>query len=78
MTNERYNGWTNYPTWRVHLELVDGVEFESTDTYQLGREIKTFCEDYLDQMADDGLVKDFAIAFIDNVNWYEIAEHIQN
>lgn len=21
-----YNGWTNYATWRVNLELLDGVE----------------------------------------------------
>ena len=21
-----YNGWTNYATWRVNLEVLDGVE----------------------------------------------------
>jgi len=23
---EKYNGWTNYATWRVNLELLDGYE----------------------------------------------------
>jgi hypothetical protein len=26
MENKTYNGWTNYATWRVNLELLDGVE----------------------------------------------------
>ena len=25
MSNQRYNGWTNYATWRVNLELVDDM-----------------------------------------------------
>ena len=24
MKDERYNGWTNYATWRVNLEIIDG------------------------------------------------------
>jgi len=23
---EKYNGWTNYATWRINLELLDGYE----------------------------------------------------
>jgi hypothetical protein len=27
MTNDtKYNGWTNYATWRVNLEMVDGYD----------------------------------------------------
>ena len=26
--NEKYNGWTNYATWRIHLEIWDGYETE--------------------------------------------------
>lgn len=26
MENKKYNGWTNYATWRVNLEVLDGVE----------------------------------------------------
>jgi hypothetical protein len=25
MSNSTYNGWTNYATWRVNLEIFDGM-----------------------------------------------------
>lgn len=25
MTDDTYNGWTNYATWRVNLEMFDGM-----------------------------------------------------
>ena len=25
-TNTTYNGWTNYATWRVNLEIFDGFD----------------------------------------------------
>ena len=31
MTYERYNGWTNYETWRVNLEWFDGDDWERYD-----------------------------------------------
>ena len=31
MSNNTYNGWTNYSTWRVNLEVVDGLEPEHFD-----------------------------------------------
>ena len=26
MNDTKYNGWTNYETWRVHLEMIDGTD----------------------------------------------------
>ena len=26
MKNDTYNGWTNYATWRVNLEIFDGLD----------------------------------------------------
>jgi hypothetical protein len=26
MKKETYNGWTNYATWRVNLEIFDGTK----------------------------------------------------
>jgi hypothetical protein len=26
-TNSKYNGWTNYATWRVNLEVFDGMNY---------------------------------------------------
>ena len=28
MTTTTYNGWTNYATWRVHLEIFDSLPLE--------------------------------------------------
>ena len=60
-----YNGWTNYATWRINLELFDGV-----NAYQLtGR--------YINSPADvKDLARDYALAFISDVNWWEIANHL--
>jgi hypothetical protein len=74
-TDTKYNGWTNYATWRVNLEVLNGYEHTSTDTYDLSQELKEYVEDYLD-MGEDGITKDYALAFVSDVNWYEIAEHL--
>jgi hypothetical protein len=74
-TDNKYNGWTNYATWRINLELLNGYEHTSTDTYDLSQELKEYVEGYLD-LSEDGITKDYAMAFISDVNWYEIAEHL--
>jgi hypothetical protein len=27
MSDTKYNGWTNYATWRVNLEMFDGANW---------------------------------------------------
>lgn len=76
---QKYNGWTNYATWRVNLENFDGDAWSSfnlnQDAYDLGQELKDFVEDYIEQTSE-GLARDYALAFLSDVNWYEIAEHM--
>jgi len=71
----KYNGWTNYATWRINLEIIEDIEFE---THQTAEDIKEIVESVVfDQLPKDvGLVYDYAEAFIDQVNFYEIAEHV--
>jgi hypothetical protein len=76
MTYTNYNGWTNYATWRVNLEMLEGYEHNQSDAYDLADELKQYVESYLDETSDDGLAKDYALAFISDVNWYEIADHL--
>jgi len=81
-----YNGWSNYATWRVALEMVDGASYEYTecgtkfDTIsELAENIKSNCESYLgDEVGGyaEGLNNGYAMAFLSDVNWYEIAENI--
>jgi hypothetical protein len=77
MANEKYNGWTNYATWRVNLEMFDGGDFASDndlDAYDLGDSLREMAYDTLSE-SGSGLVLDFSLAFLSDVNWHEIAEH---
>ena len=41
MTKETYNGWTNYATWRVNLEMFDVVDHagdNACDAYRVKEE----------------------------------------
>ena len=84
--NKKYNGWTNYATWRINLEIIDGIEFEVKtcaedikeivedvvfSQYELGT--TRFQNTYIKQA---GLIEDYARSFVAQVNFYEIAESI--
>jgi len=75
MKAENYNGWTNYATWRVNLELFDGYESDEEFT---GDMVEGIAEDYIFMAStvETSLMEDYARAFISNVNWEEIAEHL--
>jgi len=74
MSDNTYNGWTNYETWRVNLGIFDGWE---TDGQEVCPEsLQDIAAEFVDISAEDGLAKDYAMAFLDAVNWHEIAEHI--
>lgn len=77
--NEKYNGWTNYATWRVHLEMFDGMDSEilqGMSRYDAGEFLKTHAEDTIEYSSQEGVARDWAMAFINEVNWYEIADHL--
>lgn len=78
-----YNGWTNYATWRVNLEMVDGLDprdmgWRGLDTYDLGQAIKEWALDMLETDAREGVALDYARAFLSDVNWHEIARHMRD
>ena len=80
MHNETYNGWRNYETWRIALEFFDGFEVEKnqfTDTSELADYMRSIVEDAIDQHGQN-IATDYAYAFVNAVNFYEIAEHIFN
>ena len=72
-----YNGWTNYATWRINLEILENIEFKeqvSADT------VKDIVEEAIfvnfDTCNTPRLIEDYARAFVSQVNFYEIAERI--
>lgn len=79
MTDNTYNGWTNYATWRVNLEIFDGGDFthlaEGAEPYQFGNELREMAEELVCGPVSEGLAHGYALAFLAEVNWTEIAEH---
>jgi hypothetical protein len=73
MQDTKYNGWTNYATWRVNLEMFDGCD--STWTAESAKE---FVEEVIYSTTEEGVARDYALAFLSDVNWHEIAEHYQD
>ena len=84
MPYERYNGWSNYATWRVNLEMFDGFDPKEYDidadceAYDLGKFLQGYAEEMLEMDASHpaSLVLSYALAFLANVNWTEIARHM--
>lgn len=85
--NITYNGWTNYATWRINLEIFDG--FDPYDYFSdnqadmlewLPESLKEYAEQVIFECASipDGLAKDYALAFLQDVNWDEIAGYMVN
>ena len=83
MKDTTYNGWTNYATWRVNLEVFDGMDIMEylgpcDDTYTLSQRMKEFAENIItDYKSETNLAQDYALAFLSYVNWYEIAQHYE-
>jgi len=42
MRDTKYNGWTNYATWRINLEILGDIEFE-----------EKVSADYLEEIVED-------------------------
>jgi len=72
-TDTKYNGWTNYATWRVNLEIFDGAEFGN----MAACEMREFVEELIENETPEGLARDYAMAFIADVDWMEIREHYE-
>jgi hypothetical protein len=80
MSDKKHNGWTNYATWRVNLEIIDGYDWYENEHVDA---------DYVKELVEDavfgsligngnGLVEDYANAFLSEVNYHEIAENLIN
>jgi hypothetical protein len=88
MTDTTYNGWTNYATWRVNLEVFDGLDpydhfsdDQATMSEWLPDALREMAEECIFMHAHDErgrscLMEDYARAFLQDVNWHEIAQHL--
>lgn len=103
ITQTKYNGWTNYATWRVNLEMIDERqdhyfeeiksmigEKKTINTLNLTRWLSDLLREDVEEFlsceivretlestySDNNLCLDYAIAFISECNFWEIAEHM--
>ena len=78
MNDKKCNGWTNYATWRVNLEILGDIEFENKTS---ANELKEIAESRVFgnyNGINNRLMYDYASAFMSEVNFYEIAEGIND
>ena len=89
MSDTTYNGWSNYATWRINLEVFDGITLEDMNTVEVDPyELKDYLQEYAEEIifldshiggkTPSSLMEDYARAFLSEVNWYEIAQHMVN
>lgn len=80
MNNPTYNGWSNYATWRINLEIFD--EIDLADFFDEKPDLSTttdWARDYVQSILETsgrGITLDYARAFVSDVNWREIAFHL--
>lgn len=93
-TDNTYNGWTNFETWKIGLEILDGwnlwdvfdlgeigeiMDEEGEDCRGLLFDTRRMIEDFVEEAVfgcdkiPAGHAKNFAEAFINAVNFHELA-----
>jgi len=83
MLGEKYQGWTNYWTWKFNLELVDPARWQEfiedgaySSLYDLAQDIKNDAEEFLADDIQPQYAQDWFEAALSFVNWREIAEAV--
>ena len=82
MSQSTYNGWENYATWRVNLELFDGMSPRDVTGWalpavsELREALQEMAEQHIEDTSSEGLARDYAVAFLADVDWWEIANHM--
>ena len=75
----KYNGWTNYATWKVNLSIIeeiqwDEVEVEIKDEVDLENYVENVV--FAEYPSSYGLMEECARAFLSSVNYKEIYDSI--
>ena len=80
---EKYNGWTNRETWLVSLwGYIDLM----TETAKDGGHTADaeWCKEFFEQLTDesdpmsDGIVGDLYAGALARIDWYEVAQHVND
>lgn len=56
MNDQTYNGWTNYATWRVNLEVFDGLNLrDHFDELPDEASVAEWAQSWADELLDDAM-----------------------
>ena len=78
-----YNGWTNWETWKVNLELLDGLDasdlniehYTQDEYYEAGQVIEEYVGELISmEYNTDGFVSGIVRGFLSDVSWPELAK----
>ena len=80
MTDNKYNGWTNYETWLFNLHFDNYFEEDARqvkDVYELSKIIESAAAEYVSEelQVQHGFIGDMLNSALRSINYYEIAEH---
>lgn len=76
------NGWTNYATWRVFTDLFDGVNIKEEFSSKPGLgQVMEWARERAFAAIENGNPDEtraffYASAFLNSVNWAEIARYL--
>ena len=80
MSDNTYSGWSNYATWRINLEIFSDQSPEdvtgnmTAEVSDLADALKEQAEELIESGSSEGLARDYAFAFLSDVDWREIAQ----
>ena len=77
-TQANYNGWSNYATWRVNLEMFNDLDQDGWNDSSAD-DCKEYAEMVIENEATESSFSlDYAMAFLQDVNWQEIADSLND
>jgi hypothetical protein len=79
MEDNKHKGWTNFGTWKVYADILSDIEFdEYVDALMLQELVDDVVFSQFNMKDGSHFVEEFAKAFISEVNYYEIADNIND
>ena len=77
--HNKHCGWTNYATWRINLECfhdntADDVGLMRDNAEDAAQILRDWFENVVMNEYPESMVKSYCQAFVDDVNWREIAQ----
>ena len=82
MENKHYNGWSNYATWLVNVNIISDIRWDDYEDEVSAPTVQELVEHIVfgesESSNEDQLIVDYARCFLYDVNYQELAEAIND